>query len=221
MLKRFILPALFVAAESVLYYLLFQTGGRELVRVMFLSIVLCFLFALLYTRKHNFLRTAALAFTVCADWCLVVCDPVEQLYGMCFFLVVQVLYAVYLYRTGKHKALAITRLALIAAIEAVAFIVLGKNMDPLAGVSVAYYALLVTNIIDSFTQSKKDLLFPIGLLLFVMCDTVIGLQVASQGYLPIAKDSWLYTLLFPSFNLAWVFYLPSQVLIALSQRKRR
>jgi hypothetical protein len=55
----------------------------------------------------------------------------------------------------------------------------------------------------------------IAFTLFLLCDTVIGLQVAAGGYLPIAQDSVLYGLLFSGFNLAWLFYLPSQVLIAL------
>lgn len=221
MRKRHVLPAVFIVAEAILYYLLLTAGGNAQVVSMFLSVVLCFVFALLHTRKSNALRTAALAFTVCADWCLVVCSLAQQLYGMVFFLGTQTLYALYLYRKGRRKSLALTRIVLIAAIEAVAYFVLGSKMDPLAAVSVAYYAILFVNIIDTFTQAGKDLLFPIGLLLFLLCDTVVGLQVAAGGYLPITEGSWLYRILFPGFNLAWVFYLPSQVLIALSQQRRR
>ena len=77
------------------------------------------------------------------------------------------------------------------------------------------------NAIQAFTQFRKNKLLPIGFVLFILCDTVIGLQVASGGYLPIAEGSWLYKLIFPSYPLSWVFYLPSQVLIALSTRKQR
>lgn len=194
-------------------------AGRVQVFAMYLSIVLCFLFALANTRKSNALRTAALACTVGADWFLVVCSPAQQLWGMIFFLGTQTLYALYLYRRGKRKDLVFARVFLIAAIELTAWLVLGSKMDPLAAVSVCYYAILSVNIIDAFTQTKKDLLFPIGLLLFLLCDTVVGLQVAAGSYLSI--PDWLHRLLFPGFNLAWVFYMPSQVLIALSQRKRR
>lgn len=58
-------------------------------------------------------------------------------------------------------------------------------------------------------------LLPLAFALFLLCDTVIGLQVASMGYLLIPEGSWVYRLIFSGWNLAWAFYLPSQVLLAL------
>ena len=55
--------------------------------------------------------------------------------------------------------------------------------------------------------------------MFFLCDTVIGLQVASVGYLIL--PAWLTNALFGSFPLAWAFYLPSQVMIALCGKKNR
>lgn len=221
MRKQTLFPALFLVAEAVLYYLLLTTDGTMQVVSMFLAVVLCFLFAGLNTRRSNALRTVALGFTVCADWCLVVCSPIRQLAGMLFFLCTQTLYAVYLFSKGKHKSFIWLRVLLIAAVEATAYFVLGNKLDPLAAVSVCYYALLVVNILDAFSQRKRDILFPIALVLFLLCDTVVGLQAAAGVYLPISEGSWLYRLLHPGFNLAWVFYLPSQVLIAMSQRRKR
>ena len=62
----------------------------------------------------------------------------------------------------------------------------------------------------------KNKLFPIGLVLFLLCDTIIGLQMATGVYLPISEHSVIYKIIFTDFNLAWFFYLPSQVCIALS-----
>ena len=50
---------------------------------------------------------------------------------------------------------------------------------------------------------------------------IIGLQVMSGGYLPIPAGSFIHSLLFSNFNLAWLFYLPSQVLIALSAQNHK
>jgi hypothetical protein len=50
---------------------------------------------------------------------------------------------------------------------------------------------------------------------------VIGLQVAAQGYLPIEEGTLLHRILFMNFNLSWFFYLPSQVLIALTSTKSK
>ena len=49
---------------------------------------------------------------------------------------------------------------------------------------------------------------------------VIGLQVATSGYLPIEEGSVLNEILYPGFNLSWLFYLPSQVLLSLSSRNK-
>ena len=62
---------------------------------------------------------------------------------------------------------------------------------------------------------------PVALVLFLLCDTVIGLQVMGAMYLPIAEGSFLHSLLNPGFDLAWAFYLPSQVLLALQNKKIR
>jgi hypothetical protein len=53
------------------------------------------------------------------------------------------------------------------------------------------------------------------LALFICCDVCIGLSLI-EGYLPLSKGSLLYHLAHPGFNLAWVFYVPSQALLALS-----
>ena len=58
-------------------------------------------------------------------------------------------------------------------------------------------------------------LLAIGLVLFLCCDTVIGLNMA-KTYLPIPSDALLYRVINPGFDLAWACYLPSQVLITLS-----
>ena len=38
----------------------------------------------------------------------------------------------------------------------------------------------------------------------------------ANEYIAIPKESFLWTLLHPGFDLAWAFYVPSQTLIALS-----
>lgn len=99
------------------------------------------------------------------------------------------------------------------------FLVLGENTDALALVSLCYYANLVVNILAAFTRFRQRRLLSIGLVLFLLCDTVIGLQMANGVYLPIREGSLIHRIISVDFNLAWFFYLPSQVLIALSGRK--
>jgi hypothetical protein len=155
-----------------------------------------------------------------ADFFLVICSPIEQLYGMICFLTAQTLYAIRLHRDNKNRVLMVVRVVLILCAEVITVAVLKENTDALAMISLAYYANLVMNIAVSFTLLHKNKLLPIGFVLFLLCDTVIGLQMASGVYLNIPEGSMLHSMIFVGFNLAWFFYLPSQVLIALSSRRK-
>lgn len=206
---RFAVRLGYLAAELALYLAILTVGKGH-----FIAIALCFCFALLQGR--NPWITAALACTVMADFFLVVCDPVQRLLGMVFFLLAQGFYAIVLHH---GKGLLIARIGLILAAEAVTVLVLGSSTDPLALVSLCYYANLIMNIICAFTRFREKKLMSIALVLFLLCDTVIGLQVMSSLYLPIPEGSPVYRLLYPGFDIAWLFYLPSQVLLALCSEK--
>ena len=211
--------AVFLTLETVLYYFILTASGSLLVYTSFLAIGLCFLYALLAPGKCSLWILSGLACTVGADFCLVICQPIQQLWGMVFFLGAQSLYAIKLHISRPSKPLLAIRLGLTAVAVALVFLVLREKADPLAVVSLCYYANLIMNIVVSCTQFQKNKLLPVAFVLFLLCDTVIGLQVASSGYLPIPEGSLLHKIIFSGFNLSWFFYLPSQVLISLSSKK--
>ena len=215
-----ILTALFLLTEAILYWFILTAGGMTVVVCSYAAIVLCFLYALIQVKQGKPLFLAALACTLGADYFLVLESPQNQLGGMIFFLFVQGFYAWQLHRTCERKWPLYLRLALTAVGAAVTFLVLGESTDPLAVVSVCYYANLICNILLAWMQFSRYKLAAIGFVLFLLCDTVIGLQVASTGYLPIEPGSWLYSIIFPPFHLSWFFYLPSQVLLSLSSSKK-
>ncbi|MBQ7415819.1 MAG: hypothetical protein IJW14_02120 [Oscillospiraceae bacterium] len=220
--KKLTLPTmLFLLIELVLYGLILTTSGQLLVYSSFISIAICFAHVLFHYKNCDKFILTGLFFTVCADFCLVICSPIQQLWGMCFFLITQTLYAVKLHREQKSKPLLYARISLILLAVAVTVLVLGEKTDALALVSLCYYANLIMNIIVAFTKFRQAKLFPIALALFLLCDTVIGLQVACGAYLPIAEGSLLHNIIFMDFNLSWFFYLPSQVLISLSGKAKR
>ena len=208
----------FVGIELILYGLILTSGGQLLIWSEFISIILCFLFALLNFQDP--LVILGLSMTVCADFCLVVCDPIQQLWGMVFFLTAQSFYAVKLHRQGPHKGFLWARLGLSVAAVAVSLLVLGEKADALALVSMCYYVNLIMNMVCAFVRFPHNRWMAIGFVLFILCDTVIGLQVAAGGYLPIPEGSFVHNLIFSGFHLSWFFYLPSQVLIALSSRRK-
>lgn len=211
---------LFLLTELVLYLLILFAGGKIAVFSSFGAIVLCLVYGLLHLPHSSQLLLGGLAMTVAADFCLVICDPRQQLWGMVFFLAAQIFYAARLHAENPAPRLLFLRLGLTLGAIILCVLVLGKNTDGLALISLCYYANLVMNLAAAFSTGKKYRLLAIGFVLFLLCDTIIGLQEGAKGYLYIAQDTWLDKLLFMDFNLPWVFYLPSQVCIALSSRRK-
>ena len=219
-MKKHIPILAFCAVELVLYGLILTTGGAALVASSYGAIILCFAFGLLHGKSGDRWLVAGLAFTLLADWCLVVCAPIQQLWGMIFFLGTQSMYALRLHLQKPNRILLILRIALTAVAVGIAVVVLREKTDALALVSIGYYANLIMNIVAAFGNVRENKVFSLALVLFLLCDTVIGLQVAAGGYLPIEEGSLLHRILFMDFHLSWFFYLPSQVLIALTAAKK-
>lgn len=213
---------IFCLIQFLLSVLIQTTAGVENTVFSFGSVVLCCLFcALLFTKTKDFAFTQlGLIFTVFADWFLVVMGAEDRLSAMICFSAVQIFYCLRLAANHRTRGGLLMHLAvrctLVLLFILAAFVVLGNATDELSIVSVFYYANLILNVALAFYQRKKSLLFPIGLLLFILCDTVIGLNVMAELYIPSFTENALYAILNPGFNLAWVFYLPSQVLITLS-----
>ena len=214
-----VLTLIFLLMELVLYYFILTAGGSVLIYSSFGAIVLCFLHVLFHIKSSDKLILGGLACTVAADFCLVVCSPIQRLWGMVFFLIAQTLYALRVHLTDKRKPFVWVRLLLIIGALTVTVLVLRDKTDALALVSLCYYANLIFNLLMAFIQFRRDKIFPIALLLFLLCDTVIGLQVACGAYLPIREGSAIHRIIFMPFNLSWFFYLPSQVLISLRGAK--
>ena len=210
-----------VVEFALLITLLF--GGGELARIAsFASIALAFAFSLLFLSiKHKKIITQlALLFTVCADVCLVLARPQNQSLGMSFFSIVQILYFVRLLLETPNKQIRlanlISRCVAIVAVVVTTLCVLGTKADYLSLISMFYFTNLVLNVVFAFINIKTNPLLAIGLLLFMFCDFIIGLQCAIGVYIDIPSTSFLYQLAFSSFNWAWLFYLPSQAILSIS-----
>ena len=209
---------LFIIGEIILFPCIQLTPVDVSIFSSYLSIVVVFLFALFVPRcrgAEHFIRLGLL-FTLVADYFLVICDD-AQLEGVIFFIPVQLAYFIYLIareeRGYVRSANTVTRIAVSAVLTAAAFAVLGEDVDALAIASVIYYVNLVVNIIFAFILGRGERIFATGLLLFAMCDLCIGLEVLFSSYINLDVSDIFYG---DYFNLPWVFYQPSQVLIALS-----
>ena len=212
--------ALFFTVE-ILLGIRFQTGSSYGAQLRFLTVLLACLCCVLFAERSWTYATTQLALlmTVCADLFLVLPSSPNQLPGMLFFSVAQLSYGARLYLDESRSAYRIVQLISRGAVSAVALlatvIVLGKSCDAVALVSVFYYANLVLNLIFACTQMADQYVLAVGFILFIFCDTVVGLAFMDP-YLPMPEGSFIDRLIHPGFDLAWAFYLPSQMLLAVS-----
>ncbi len=194
--RKKVFPAL---AEGLWLVFLFLdlTNMADSTWVKFAAICLCCLTAFLGCKTADGKLVAlALCFTVGADWFLLVRND-HYVLGICLFLIVQLLYGWRLCRLGSGSP------ALFRARVALSCLLVGFTLFPLWCAAV-YFINLCVNAAEAFVLGKKHRAFAWGLLLFILCDICVG----------------AYNLgLFTSFTWwgSWLFYLPSQVLIVLSQ----
>lgn len=206
---------IFPAAAGALwlvFLLLDLTRLGDSTWVKFAAICLCAAAALTGAKSRDGRLVAlALGFTVGADVFLLLLDRdgADQVTGVCLFLVVQLLYAYRLYCLGgKTSRWFFPRLALSC-------LWMGLSLFPL-WCAVPYFLNLCLNTLEAWAMKLKGPKSPLasrfawGLLLFVGCDLCVGLWNVS-ALLPAALAEF-------SRVGMWLFYLPSQALIVLSQR---
>jgi len=202
-----------IYADLMIFHRLFPARILE-----YTTIVLCLATLLiLRVRKADWLVVAiALVFTLVADTFLVLLEG-YQIIATTAFCVTQTLYAVRLRYADQNRISRFhqMRIILFVLLEVVAYLVLRNSFDVLVFITMLYLSLLVGNIIHAVSFRKEQWIFSLALVLFLLCDIVVGLSV-SGGYLNIAPESLIGKILALPVNLAWLFYLPSQVLIVLS-----
>lgn len=207
--QRSALLAGFLAAEAVLYaaFLTLDLLGRggQTIWLKYAGILLCLIVALLSAlRGGDRWVAAALAFTAGADVFLLVLNR-HYAVGVLLFLCVQTCYLVCLRRAGTSAALWLRAgLPLLLGLGLYCL----RMATPLNLLSVLYFSQLLSNAALAWTlHGRRWRLFALGLTLFVGCDLCVGLF--NSGLVSPA--------LYRAVSVGmWAFYLPSQVLIALS-----
>ena len=178
----------------------------------FLFIITCFILSFSYGRnvvcqKDVWLLRGAMLFTVFADYHLMIAG--QYTHGLAFFCIVQCFYIVRYGGAGKLKW------ALGAAMLGTASLFTG--VPPLYALAVTYAALFGISLFSVMRRFKrKNNLMPMpngrmilgGMVLFALCD--INVALFNNG--PATYAALFYTLI-------WVFYLPSQFLLALSAKR--
>ena len=203
------LTSTFLSVEGVVYaafLILDLTGqGGQTVSIKYAGILLCLAFAL---TGGDRLVPLALALTAGADWFLLVRNDHYAL-GVALFLCVQGVYFVRLRRAGAPAAYPLrSGLALGAGLAVCAAGMAVGQAAPLNLLAALYFSQLLSNTVLAWRlKGRRWRRFALGLTLFAGCDVCVGLFNA----LPAASP------LYPAASVGmWLFYLPSQVLIALS-----
>lgn len=208
-LSHWVLP-LFLTVEAILYaaFLIWDltVGGPGSNPIKFAGILLCLAYSLYLSRQGGCrLVSAALALTVLADVFLLLLNAHYAL-GILLFCGVQGLYFIRIVRGGGRNLRGL-RLGLFL-LSLVVLNLLGL-LIPLNILALFYFTNFFCNALASLSCSGRSMrLFSIGLWLFLCCDLCVGLFQNPQLVPPAVSA-------FVSVGM-WLFYLPAQVLIALS-----
>lgn len=208
-LSHRVLP-LFLTVEAILYaaFLIWDltVGGPGSNPIKFAGILLCLAYSLYLSRQGGCrLVSAALALTVLADVFLLLLNAHYAL-GILLFCGVQGLYFIRIVRGGGRNLWGL-RLGLFL-LSLVVLNLLGL-LIPLNILALFYFTNFFCNALASLSCSGRSMrLFSISLWLFLCCDVCVGLFQNPQLVPPAVSA-------FVSVGM-WLFYLPAQVLIALS-----
>lgn len=208
---RYPSSVLFLGLQGVLY-LLFLSGdltgvGTWTVPVKYASILLCLLFSLGWSLNGgDKLVSTALVFTLGADTFLLLLNR-WYILGVSLFCVVQGLYLLRIVQRNGGRSLWPVRLGLF--LLSLVLLAQWDLLSPLNAVSLFYFTNFLCNVLQSWSlRGRGARLFSAGLTLFLCCDLCVGV-FNQPGLFPQALDA------FARVGM-WLFYLPAQVLIALS-----
>lgn len=210
----------FIAVEAIIYLvfnILWFTVPDDPIYLKYAGILLCLAvtgaFIYFHRDRDSVILCVALFFTAVSDLFILVLDKYYEV-GLVTFIITQSIYVYRLY-SDRLKKIWITltvRAVLSGVIMAVVGALSGLN---LLIVEVAIYiVMLAGNVVDAMLlcgKSRKNLLFALGLLLFLGCDICVGLHNGEMVGLNFDEATRSAIQFF-----IWFFYLPAQVLITLS-----
>ena len=201
--------ATFLGLEAALYaaFMTLDLTGGSGDPVKYASIAVCLAFSVLFARRGGSrLMAAAMALTLGADTFLLLLNDWYGA-GVALFCGVQGLYLIRILRRCGRSLWGL-RLFLVGAAWAGLW-ALGL-LSPLNLLAAVYFANFLVNACQALSLSMP--LFAWGLWLFLLCDVCVGVHNQPELF-----PGWLAA--FAQVGM-WLFYLPGQVLLVLSGRKK-
>lgn len=189
----------------------------------FICIILCFTLSTL-TRQNPFeqadvkLLQFGLFLTMIADFFLLIIDDYYEI-GVGVFSIAQITYSIRYDIKNKRKVIRnYITLFVLLNIAFVTVNLLYKQVDVLVFISIFYGFCLITNVLKSLRCYKYKIypnpngaMIALGMILFMFCD----INVALYNILKSMSISEGFISNMSSISM-WLFYLPSQVLLAIS-----
>ncbi len=221
--KKSIPLILFILIHLILYLFIYAfkiIPGKTETIADYIVVISCFLFSLVYfiikRNSNTLIFVIAFLFTILADTNLLILDDNYEL-GILAFIIVQFAYFWYIlknmYTKDNYSYLIAIRLITIVIGVIASLIVQTDKL--LVCLVIIYISNLVINLIISIIPRKRNLLFSLGLFLFLLCDICVGCYNIGD-IIDISNTSLFYKIANLPFNIAWLFYHPSQVLLAIS-----
>lgn len=180
--KKSIPLILFILIHLILYLFIYAfkiiTGKTETI-ADYIVVISCFLFSLVYfiikRNSNTLIFVIAFLFTILADTNLLILDDNYEL-GILTFIIVQFAYFWYIlknmYTKDNYSYLIAIRLITIVIGVIASLIVQTDKL--LVCLVIIYISNLVINLIISIIPRKRNLLFSLGLFLFLLCDICVG-----------------------------------------------
>ena len=223
--KQGVLPGVFGTAAFLTVglclcamFLLIYPGGEMCRLFEYALVLMCFAFACGHRSEDldGLLAMLALLCTAGADFFLVALKEEQWLPGMGVFCFAQLFWAVrlLLLEDGKRRVVHGLVWALTCATLLVVAILLAGGEDTLLLLAAVYGSLILTTVFFSWL-TPRNLLFTLGMTLFLGCDLFVAVNNAAL-YLDLDALPLLKTLYDIPFNMMWAFYGPSQMLLSLS-----
>lgn len=190
----------------------------------FFSIFLCFIVSIISNPLQNqsrnvFLLQLGIIFTLMADYVFLIHNNNYPI-AVGLFSIVQIVYSLR-YREG-NELVRILRFIFIYLVIVIIHRVLNRTLieiDFLIALGIFYGICLISSVKEAFGRYKTDdqdtnrmILF--GMMLFLLCDMSLGLNYILDGFKNTGHI--LNFLKSASYISIWIYYLPSQILLALS-----
>lgn len=212
----------FLILEIMIFVIIFlgdilDVGIINIDVIKYCGIILCFIYICMssnfvYTLKEKNVAKVAFFFTILADYFLLFTKYYEI--GVVCFLMVQ---SVYLFRmTDTIKVfiqIVVKDICLWLSLVVVIYLWIGNNRlqsisQFLILICTLYASIFLGNVKQAWKQKDKNIVFFIGLLLFLICDLNVAIYNLKFEMIVGISDI--------AGKLIWLFYLPSQVLIVKS-----